>query len=339
MPEKPERRFTPIPLTDVANADLTGKGGPGVPGWTGEGSNDLSAFPTGEQVFEDVPFNIVNPGENERRAALILSENEEYPMHKTLPINEKAASLYFLHAQSYGNFIGDIVLHYDDGTEYTKYIVRGENIGGWWYPQNTGQARVAWTGENEKSKQVGMYIYGMNNPHPDKIIDSISFNASQGGHKWMITGLTLSDYPVFFMPGIESYGAPDNWGAAAVVYALIEGLAGVKDGGVAFREAQLAPRWIKAGVNKVKTNIKYEASGGYVSYDYLYDDTSKELKVDFTGNAEKFNVKIILPDGKAPASVRLNNTDIVYNTAKVEGSVYLTFDHTGVGTNTLKVKF
>ena len=184
-----------------------------------------------------------------------------------------------------------------------------------------------------------MYIYGLNNPHPDKIIDSLSFNVSRGGHKWMITGLTLSDYPVFFMPGIESYGAPDNWGAAAVVYALIEGLAGVKDGGVAFREAQLAPRWIKAGVNKVKTNIKYEASGGYVSYDYLYDDTSKELKVDFTGNAEKFNVKIILPDGKAPASVRLNNTDIVYNTAKVEGSVYLTFDHTGVGTNTLKVKF
>ena len=155
----------------------------------------------------------------------------------------------------------------------------------------------------------------------------------------MITGLTLSDHRVFFMPDISSYGAPDNWGAAAVVYALIEGLAGVKDDGVAYREAQLAPRWINAGINKVKTNIKYEASGGYVSYDYLFDNTNKELTVDFTGNAEKFNVKIYLPGGKAPVSVQLNNQNIVYNTARVEESVYVTFEHQGVGVNNLKVKF
>jgi len=339
MPEMPARNFIPIPFTDVANADFSGKGGPGVPGWTGEGGNDLAAFPTGEQTFEDVPFKIVDPGENDRRACMILSDDEEYDMHKTLPVNEKAASLYFLHAQSYGNFVGDIVLHYNDNTEFTKYIVRGENIAGWWFPRKTGQARVAWRGENEKSKDVGMYIYGLNNPHPDKTIDSISFNVSQGGHKWMINGLTLSDHPVFFMPGIDSYGAPDNWGAAAVIYALIEGLAGVKDDGVAFNEVILAPRWSKAGVNKVTTSIKYESSGGYVSYNYLYDESSKELNIDYTGNAEKFIVKIYLPDGKAPATVQFNNQDIVYNTARVEESVYLTFNHEGVGVNNLKIKF
>lgn len=339
MPEKPERNFTPIPLTEVANADLAGKGGPGVPGWTGEGGNDLAAFPTGKQVFKDIPFMIVDPGQNERRAAMILSENENYDMHKSLVVNQQASSLYILHAHSYGNNIGEIVLHYNDTTTFTKYIVRGENIGGWWFPRNTGQARVAWTGENEKSKEVGMYIYGFNNPHPDKIIDSISFNVSHGGHKWMITGLTLSDYPVFFMPGIASYGAPDNWGAAAVVYALIEGLAGVKDDGVAFDEALLAPRWSVAGVNKVNATVKYESSGGYLSYAYLFDEETGELTVDFTGNAEKINVKIYLPDGKAPASVLLNNQPVVFNTARVENSVYLIYEHEGTGVNRLKVKF
>ena len=51
----------------------------------------------------------------------------------------------------------------------------------------------------------------------------------------MILGVTLSDAPVFLPPRNDlSTGMPNNWGAAALVYALIGGLAGVKDTGIAF---------------------------------------------------------------------------------------------------------
>jgi hypothetical protein len=47
-----------------------------------------------------------------------------------------------------------ITLHYDDGTTYDEYVVRGRNISGWWYPEAPrlhGQAvaQVAWRGQNK----------------------------------------------------------------------------------------------------------------------------------------------------------------------------------------------
>ena len=52
-------------------------------------------------------------------------------------------------------------------------------------------------------------------------------------------------------------------------------LAGVKDAGVAFDRVLLAPRWAASDVNEVNTTIKYEASGGYLSYSYKYDSERK----------------------------------------------------------------
>ncbi|HEX2535950.1 MAG TPA: hypothetical protein VHK69_19550, partial [Chitinophagaceae bacterium] len=54
--------------------------------------------------------------------------------------------------------------------------------------------------------------------------------------------------PVAYKPdGTVDEGIPDNWGQAAVLSALVEGLAGVTDKGQLFRTAEVAPRWIAAG--------------------------------------------------------------------------------------------
>jgi len=203
MPDKPDRKFTPLSLKDIANADTHGIGAEGVPGWTNEGENDLHEFPVGRQVFQDVPFDFVDPAENGRRACLILSGDKQYVLKRELPVNIKAASIYVVHAQSYGNHIGNITLQYSDGSSYVKYITRGENIAGWWYPQDSPYAdghyryKVAWRGKNKRCIDVGVFIFGFNNPDASKIIRSIGFNGISHGGKislslWQVASLSCA---------------------------------------------------------------------------------------------------------------------------------------------------
>jgi len=289
--EAPERDFTKLDMQSVANTDFSGEGADGVPGWTGQGGNDLREMIVGDQIFQDIPFSVIDPADNERRACLGLSGAEGYASHSSLSVGETAGSIYLLHTKAGGALAGSLTLQYEDGSSYTDYISDGK-IGGWWMPNDPPRNRkmpvckVAWRGENKVFHNVGVFVYGLNNPHPEKVIKSIDFEGVKNNTKWFVLGVTLSDVPVFFDPGAVSYGIPDNWGAAAVVYALVEGLAGVKDVGVAFDQALLAPRWAASDVNEVNASIKYEASDGYLSYSYKYDNERQELNLQFTGTAE-----------------------------------------------------
>ena len=328
LPAKPIRNFTSINLASVANIDVNGKGAPGVIGWTGEGENDLHQFPTGENSFFDVPFDIVDPEKNGRKCVLGLSSRKGYKISEKISVNNKAASLYFLHTTNGDNYPGNIIIHYSDSSVFTDPITPSK-ISNWWYPNvsiknnQNPKAKVAWRGENKLTKNVGVIMYGLNNPFPDKTIDSIEFQALHNNAVWIMLGLTLSDYPVFFESSIVSYGIPDNWGAAANVYALIEGLAGVKDLGTSYSNALIAPRWSAANVNKADVTVRYPASDGYVSYQYQYNDLGKKLDLTYTGSANNNRIKILLPSGKQVDAVYLNGALVSNSVEKIENSEYL----------------
>ena len=342
MPEEPDRNFLSTSLKEIANTDFSGETIEGVIGWTNEGENDLNAFPTGEQKFNNIPFNIINPADNNRRACLGLSNQEGYSKTATLKVGQKAKSLYLLHTTNNASYCGNFVIKYADGSTHVEYFTTGK-VTHWWYPEaptyrkQMPRLQVAWVGKNKLSDKVGVGNYGLNNPHPEKIIDEIVFHAAENGAKWMVLGLTLSDYEVLFMPEIISGGIPDNWGAAAVVYALIEGLAGVVDKGVAFEKALLAPRWSAAGENRVSATIKYESSKGYVAYKYLMEED--ELSISFTGTASTTDLQILLPDDIGVKAVYLDGTEVPASLIKVESSTYLIAKTNGKGVHQLAVHF
>ena len=130
--------------------------------------------------------------------------------------------------------IGMLTIRYGDGSTFTDYI-HGDKIGNWWFPQDKANFKVAWFGKNKKSPFVGLGVTQIINPNPDKVILSVElFGMKNSKSRWMIAGVTLGD-SVIELKGKDtskddfSFGIPDRWGAAAVTYALLEGLAGVKD--------------------------------------------------------------------------------------------------------------
>lgn len=334
--EAPERTFEKIDLREQANADIVGTGEKpkGVMGWTNEGDNDLHEFPTGNQVFKEIPFDIIDPGKNGRRSVLAISGVEGYRKEAVIEVDRKAGSLYFLHCMGGGAIAGSMTWNYADGSSVTKYI---SSVGGsglpvsvknWWMPEVAPSKKdmqylhTAWIGANNHSPKIGVVIYGMNNPEPGKLIKNLHFEAQKDQSKWMILGLTLSDKEVYFEPNILST-IPQHWAAAECMYGLMEGLAGVRDTGVAFNTARLSPRWDTAGVKGVKVNAKYEPSGGYLSYEYRWK--GKRLVIDFTGSGEKTFLELLVPKGKSITHVTVDDHPIDVQGKNVEQSDYVTF--------------
>jgi len=337
MPEPPARAFTPLSLARVANGDLRGKGAPGVRGWfDNDPNNDLANLPTGRCEYAEIPFDVVDPAANNAKSCLLLAGDgkDGFAPSITLPVNQKAASIYFLHATSKGVDPGAITLEYADGSTAMDYI-NGAKVSTWYMPEaqlpadTMGKLRLGWWGATPNFNNVGCVVYGFDNPSPGKEIKSIRFDAFRNGIDWGVLGVTLCDAPVFFMPNPVSHGIPDKWGAAAVVYGLVEGLAGVKDAGVAFDSVRFTPRWESAGVDEVSATIKYEASGGYVGY--TYRKQGKTLLLQLTGNASFFDVELLLPEKAAAKSVSVNGFAHPFAMRKVEQSAYCCFTLENVG--------
>ncbi|MBI5835230.1 MAG: hypothetical protein HZB16_23230, partial [Armatimonadetes bacterium] len=137
-------------------------------------------------------------------------------------------------------------------------------------------------------------------------------------------GVTLCDAPVWFTPDPISYGIPDNWGAAAVVYALVEGLAGVKDLGTAYSHALLAPRWAAAGVDEAEATVVYPASDGYLAYRYARHDDGLSLTV--TGSGERIECRVLLPSAAAIGQVWVDGQPAPFTVAGEGEARYLSFE-------------
>jgi hypothetical protein len=336
MPDNPPGRFTSLTLKDVANINYPGKDVTFNGKWIGETpGNKASAT----MVFHEVPFEILNPDFNKNTCIEVNDTPGNLPK-AILPVNQKAASVYLLHTMTPGKFAGTVNFFYTDGTVNADYITE-DKIGHWWRIENEHYSSLvptckkAWRSNNDK--YVAFYIYGINNPEPERVIEKIEFVGAKQSQKWQVLAVTLSDYKVFFPPSKISYGIPDNWGSAAVVYALVEGLVGVKDTGVAFNKALLAPRWEAAGVNEVTATVKYEASGGYLSYQYKISTDKKSLDLLFTGTAYETTIEILLPTGKDVISVFLNSNKIALQKKQIEQSNYIVLHVKGIGAHRVNV--
>jgi hypothetical protein len=320
-------RFQPVDLRNLANRGLR-NGGP-VEAWVGEGDNDLRNLPTGKRKFGVVEFDVIKPQTNEGKAVLRFNPNQQ-GIKVPVP-NLTGKSLYFLHSSISGmgrhTVAGRYEVGYADGTVETIFIRNGHEIGHWWgveEPVNRDRARVAWRGPNPTWKNVGMIMFGWNNPHPDKLITSVTLHAEPGGKGILLAAISVSDQPVEFQTRIRSYGLPDCWAQGAVYYAIAEGLAGIEDKGRAFDRVKISPRWASSAANEADVTLHYPASNGYCSYRYR-DNRRGRITLELTGSFAHAEVHCLLPHGKKARSVEVAGKAMKFRNVKVEKSNYVDF--------------
>jgi len=356
-PPLPVPRFSPQSLKKVANVALTqaaaekalGANKPTI--WTGDAKNDLPDFPRGLQTFKGVPFDILQDEAANGRSALGLSKAAGslpkgqkpiatgYLETASLPVAGKAKTIYFLHASSNASdTVGSVELQYKDGSSAIVPVKVASDVIGWWYPEmpapgreaSTPHSAIAWEGKNASALRVGVTLFGMGNPQPERELASIKLAAAPNASKWMILGLTLSDQPTAFGDSTVSYGIPDNWGAAAVAYALLEGLAGVKDTSTKMQTVALRPRWAATSVRSITSTVKYPASQGYLTYSYKKSSETNTLDLSITGSGTRAEVEIYLPPRNKALSVgRVAKTGfteaIEFRDSTIGDSHYATF--------------
>ena len=146
------------------------------------------------------------------------------------------------------------------------------------------------------------------------------------GGIYAVLGITLADKPHYVKPKAESYGGPDNWAAALGMAALVEGLAGVQNTGLAFSEVLLSPRWNSASVDSVTVTTRFAASDGYVAYRYRKAPEKKQMELSVTGSGNQMNIHLLLPKGVSKvSSVTSSGQKLPFELSKTENSQYVDF--------------
>ena len=105
----------------------------------------------------------------------------------------------------------------------------------------------------------------------------------------------------------------DGWGSSAMLWALIEGLAGIVDLGRGFDAIRLAPRWIAADVDAAEVSVGYASSGCGLRYQFQCASDSLNLQVA-TGKAD-LHCHVLLPPGAEPLSVIQDGEAIEFQSA------------------------
>jgi hypothetical protein len=124
---------------------------------------------------------------------------------------------------------------------------------------------------------------------------------------------------------------PDEWGEAAFVSALVEGLAGVVDKSILFNEVEISPRWYFAGVNETTVKVGYGNDGNQVIYKYEFNPKNNRVLVTTNGKFERFTLRIPFPEKTKTATVSINGKKVTATTDNVNQSIYAVVN--GKGSN------
>ena len=123
--------------------------------------------------------------------------------------------------------------------------------------------------------------------------------------------------------GKNKGGGPSGWGAAAIIAAVDEGLAGFVDTGVQFDTMRFQPRWRITDREYGKYITGYESSGIFAesSYKYYQDADCYRLAVP----SNEINCHILLKQNCDVKQIVCNGKSIEFATESLSGSMYANF--------------
>ncbi len=126
---------------------------------------------------------------------------------------------------------------------------------------------------------------------------------------------------------IETSTSPDSsptdgWGSSAMLYALMEGLAGIVDQHKLYTSVRLSPRWVAAGCADARACATYGASDANFEYAFAHDTAANRITIEILGAAD-VALHLLLPEGARAKTVTVNGKPAAHKNEKIEQSPYV----------------
>jgi len=118
-------------------------------------------------------------------------------------------------------------------------------------------------------------------------------------------------------------GGPSGWGAAAVIDAIEEGLAGIRDLDTKYRKLTFSPRWPVTEYRELRYATGCEAAKTRV--DVYHTRTDSRMTYRLSCPSESVECHILLPEGKICAALTVNGYELPFKETSVGSSRYADF--------------
>jgi hypothetical protein len=144
---------------------------------------------------------------------------------------------------------------------------------------------------------------------------------------WIDSELVERDGNIYFLYNTDSTpqpdGGPSSWGAAALISAVDEGLAGINDVGVNYDDIYFSPKFPITHYTELRYITGYEVSKAMVDLRYILKDEG--MRYDVYSPARKITAHILLPKDKTCVRLWVDGCEVDYKITRVGDSSYVDF--------------
>lgn len=191
----------------------------------------------------------------------------------------------------------------------------------------------------------GRYVNGAISPFTAGELAKAAFNNGYEAYGWDIISrfmqLVERDGTSYFLYYPDSTpqpeGGPSAWGAAALISAVDEGLAGICDLGVNYDELGFAPKFPVTPYTELRYLTGYEISKTKIDVRYIL--TEEGMRYDIHSPAKHIQAHILLPRGTACRTLLLNGQKLAFETETIGESAYVNTAFTPPETVSLEILF
>ncbi len=177
--------------------------------------------------------------------------------------------------------------------------------------------------------EQGRYVNGAISPFTAGELAKAAFNHGYEEYGWDIIQrfikLVERDGTTYFLYDTDSTPQPEcgpsAWGAASLISAVDEGLAGISDVGVNYDEIYFSPKFPVTYYTELRYLTGYEVSGAMVDVRYILTDEG--MRYDVYSSAKTITAHILLPKGKKCEKLLINGEAVNFETELVGDSSYV----------------
>ena len=177
----------------------------------------------------------------------------------------------------------------------------------------------------------GRYVNGAISPFTAGELAKAAFRNGYESYGWDILcrfeQMIKRDGAIYFLyspdDGKSQGGGPSAWGAAALLSAIDEGLAGIRDLGVGYDVMEFAPRFPITAYTELRYFTGYEKTARFVDIRYVLTDAGMRYRV--FSPAKELRAHILLPAGKGCKKTRVNGQEQTFTRSTIGESQYVDF--------------